>query len=88
MADAPHHLAERVGQGKGDGQGEPDVENVGQTGWVLQGVRQVNVEETAAVGAQLHDGTHEAGRAAGDGLGDTVSASWNVTVPARVSTAP
>ena len=72
MADTPHHLAEGVGEGERDGQGEPDVEQVGQPCWVLQGVGQIDVEEPAAVGSQLHYGAHKSGRATGDGLSDAV----------------
>jgi hypothetical protein len=38
VADAPHHLAEGVGERERDGEGEPDVEQVGERRWVLKGM--------------------------------------------------
>ena len=72
VLDAAHHLAEGVRERERDGEGEPDVEQVGERRRVLQGVGQVDVEEPTTVGPELHDGTHESGRATGDGLGDAV----------------
>ena len=77
MADAAHHLPEGVGKSKRDGEGEEYVEEVGERCRILKGMGQINVEESTAVGPQLHDGAHESRRATGDGLGDAVQRVMN-----------
>ena len=49
-----------------------DEHEVGETRWVLERVRQVDVEKAAAIGTELHDGGHKSRRATGDGLSDAV----------------
>ena len=51
----PHHPPVGVGQGRGDGEDEQHLEEVGERRRVLERVGGVGVEEAAAVGAELLD---------------------------------
>ena len=51
-----HHHAERVGEGGGNEEDEDDLKERGERSRVLERMRRVGVEETAAVRAELLDG--------------------------------
>ena len=65
---AVDHPAEGAGQRERDAGQQEDLDPVGPRGRVLEGMRGVGVEESAAVGAEQLDGLLAGDRAAGDGL--------------------
>ena len=63
-----HPLAEHVEQTRSDRDLAEDDQDGGERVGVLEGVRRVDVEEAAAVGAQVFDDLHRGHRSLGDGL--------------------
>ena len=68
LADVADHLPKVIAQRRRDQQDGQHFQEVGQRRRVLQRMRGVDVEEAAAVGAELLDGDLRGGRADGDGL--------------------
>ena len=68
LAGVADHHAEGVAEGGGDQQDRQHLEEVRQRRRVLEGVRGVDVEEAAPVGAELLDGDLRGGRAHRDDL--------------------
>ena len=55
LAGVLHHAAEGVGQRRADHQDGPHLHEIGQAGGILEGMRRIDVEEAAAIGAQHLD---------------------------------
>ena len=68
LARVAHHLAEGVAQRSRDQQDRQQLQEVGQRRGILERMRRVDVEEAAAVGAQLLDGDLRGRRADGQHL--------------------
>ena len=68
LAQVADHPAERVDEARGDHQDEQRLDQVGDRGRVLVGMRRVDVEEAAAVRSQHLDGDLARHRTLGDDL--------------------
>ena len=76
LALVPHHVAEREREGERDHRDGPGLDEVVERRRVLERVGGVDVEEPAAVGAELLDGDLAGRWAAGDELLLAASTVW------------
>ena len=56
LARVAHHLAEGIAQRRRDKQDGQHFQKIGEGGRVFEGMGRVDIEEPAAVGAELFDG--------------------------------